>query len=240
MSNRLILGDCVEFMKSMPDKSVDCIITDPPYGIDYQSARRTDKDLWKPKIINDKEPFLSWLPEAYRITKEGGALVCFCRWDVENEFLLAINASGFTVKSQLIWDKVIHGMGDLTGSFAPQHENMWFATKGSYSFPGHRPKDILRVSRVPAEQMVHPNEKPIGIFTSLISNIVPAHGLVLDCFMGSGNCGVGANKTQRDFVGCEIEPEYFKIAEKRIEKSAMQPSLFPSHVGTSETQKELL
>ena len=226
MTYTLHLGDCLEYMKSMPDKSVDAVITDPPYGIDYQSARRTDRDLWKPKIQNDKEPYLKWIPEAYRITKDGGSMICFHRWDVAEEFRTAIIKAGYLLKSQIIWDKVVHGMGDLNGSFAPQHENMWFAIKGSYSFPNHRPKDIIRVSRVPAEQLVHPNEKPVGIFANLISNIVPAHGVVMDCFMGSGACGVGANKTQRNFIGCEIDPDYFKIAEKRIKEATLQPQLF--------------
>jgi DNA modification methylase len=56
----LYLGDCLEIMKSIPDKSVDAVITDPPYGIDYQSAWRTDKLQWKPKIQNDATPFLGW------------------------------------------------------------------------------------------------------------------------------------------------------------------------------------
>jgi site-specific DNA-methyltransferase (adenine-specific) len=226
---KLHLGDCLEYMKSMPDKSVDAVITDPPYGIDYQSAWRTDKDLWKPKILNDKKPFLSWIIEAYRVTKDGGSLACFHRWDVAEEFRTSIANAGFIIKSQIIWDKVVHGMGDLDSSFAPCHENIWFAVKGDFSFHGHRPKGVLRIPRVPAEQLVHPNEKPVGLFTSLINSIVPPKGIVLDLFMGSGACGVAANKTQRDYIGMDIDPDYFKIAEKRIHEATLQPQLFTAN-----------
>lgn len=226
MKYELHHGDCLEFMRSMEAGSVDAVITDPPYGIDYQSARRTDKAQWKPKIKNDKEPFLDWLPDAYRTTKDGGALVCFCRWDIEEDFKKAIIDAGYVVKSQIIWDKRVHGMGDLNGSFAPQHENAWFAVKGDFHFWDYRPQDIIRVSRVPADDLVHPNEKPVPLFVRLIEPIVPPNGIVLDCFFGSGNSCLAAKSIHRKYIGCEIDAKYFEIAKRRIEQAAMQEPLF--------------
>ncbi len=83
---RLIHGDCLEVLPTLAAGSVDAIVTDPPYGIDYQSARRTDRSAWLPKIANDKEPFTAWLPEAFRVTKEGSALACFCAWQTQEAF----------------------------------------------------------------------------------------------------------------------------------------------------------
>ena len=226
MTYTLHLGDCLEIMPTLQAGSIDAIITDPPYGIDYQSARRTDKTQWKPKINNDKEPFLAWLPEAYRVTKDGGALICFCRWDVEGEFKKEIEKAGFEVKSQIIWDKVIHGMGDLESSFAPQHENIWFATKGKFKFHNYRPKSVIRCSRVPAEDMIHPNEKPVSLFSSLIEPLVTTKGIVLDCFMGSGNSGVASRRLDRNYIGIDNDPKHFGNAEKRIKQATLQPSLF--------------
>lgn len=76
---KLILGDCLDVLKRGTSESISAIITDPPYGIDYQSARRTDKTKWKPKIANDKTPFTAWLPEAYRVLRVGGGMACFVR-----------------------------------------------------------------------------------------------------------------------------------------------------------------
>lgn len=70
---KLIQGDCLEVMKTLPDESVDFIITDPPYGIAYQSTRLTDKSAWFPKIKNDEAPFVDFIPESFRILKSGGA-----------------------------------------------------------------------------------------------------------------------------------------------------------------------
>jgi site-specific DNA-methyltransferase (adenine-specific) len=226
MSVELILGDCLEIMHGMPDKSVDAVITDPPYGIDYQSARRTDKSQWKPKIKNDDAPFLDWLPDAYRITKDGGALLCFCRWDVEQEFKKAIESAGFSIKSQVIWDKSIHGMGDLESSFAPRHENIWFATKGNFIFPGIRPQSIIKIPRVSAEKLLHPNEKPQALFHVLARSVVLNGGIFCDPFFGSGASAIGAIHAKLNYIGIEIDPYYFKIAERRIAEAQLQPMLF--------------
>jgi DNA modification methylase len=222
----LRLGDCLEILPTLESGSVDAVITDPPYGIDYQSARRTDRAQWKPKIENDKEPFLDWLPEAYRVTRDGGAMVCFCRWDVEETFKKAIEQAGYSVKSQIIWDKRVHGMGDLNGSFAPQHENAWFAVKGNFRFWSYRPQDVIRVPRISAEDLVHPNEKPVPLFVRLIEPIVKPGGVVLDCFFGSGNSGKAAQSISRNYIGVDIDPKYYTIAQKRIAEAQQQMVMF--------------
>lgn len=62
---------------SAKTRSIDAIIADPPYGIDYQSAWRTDRRQWKPKIANDLAPCIGWLPDAFRLLKEGGGVIVF-------------------------------------------------------------------------------------------------------------------------------------------------------------------
>lgn len=218
----LRLGDCLELMKELGDESVFFVCADPPYGIDYQSAWRSDKSQWKPKIANDKTPFVEWLGEAYRVVKQGGALVCFCRWDVQEAFRQAIEQAGFAVKSQIIWDKVIHGMGDLNGQFAPRHEIAWFATKGKFEFWDKRPSTIIKVTRVDSERLIHPNEKPVPLYVRLIESILPPSENMLDPFMGSGASLVAAERLFRDAMGYELMPNYFEIAKRRIEEAQMQ------------------
>jgi len=214
--NSVNQGDCLEVMKGIPDKSIDSIIVDPPYGIDFQSARRTDKTQWKPKIINDKTPFTAWTDEAFRILKDDSGLLCFTRWDTEQQFRDALTKSGFKCKQQIIWDKVVHGMGDLKGDFASQHENIIFATKGRFIFKGKRPKSIFRFQRVTSDKLVHPNEKPIELLEALVNAITIENDLVLDCFAGTGTTGVACRNLNRNFIGIEISEEYVKIIKDRL------------------------
>ena len=212
----IIQGDCLEVMKEIPDKSIDLVLTDPPYGIDYQSSRRTDKSKRFDKISNDKSPFLAWLPEAYRLLKDDGALLCFCRWDVQENFRDAITQSEFKIKSQVIWDREVHGMGDLNGAFAPCHDIIWFATKGNFRFYSTRPASVIRCQRLDASGMIHPNQKPIGLFEKLIIPCSDIGQNVLDPFLGSGTTAVAAKRTGRHFIGIELSPEYCEIARKRV------------------------
>jgi site-specific DNA-methyltransferase (adenine-specific) len=99
---------------------------------------------------------------------------------------MAMEAAGFRIKSQLVWDRVNHGMGDLKASFSPRHDVMWFGTKGKFAFHDGRPASVLPAARVPGNQLVHPNEKPLALMQALIGPTVPPGGIVLDPFMGSG------------------------------------------------------
>ena len=161
--NTIIHGDSLTVLRQMEPEIVDAIITDPPYGINYVSQTGAS-------IKNDKSPFIWFLYDAFRVLKSGeagrGGLICFTRWDVEQTFIDAMKIAGFNVKSEVIWDKVYHGMGDTKAAFAPSHENIVFAVKGKYSFPGSRPKDLVTFPKINSSKMVHPTEKPVGLLIS--------------------------------------------------------------------------
>lgn len=212
----LLSGDCLEILKTLEDNSIDSVVTDPPYGMDYQSAWRSESERFK-KIPNDKKPFVWFLFDAFRVLKDGGALVCFSDWKNQEAWRQAIEWAGFSIKSQVIWNREVHGMGDLKGAFAPQHDVVWFATKGKFEFPGKRPKSVISSQRVNAGKLVHPNEKPVSLMEELISAVTSPSGVVLDPFMGSGATGKAAKNLGFKFVGIEREKEYFEIAQKRIE-----------------------
>lgn len=218
--SKIVQGNCLEVMKSFADGQFDAVITDPPYGIDYQSAWRTER-LRKAKIANDKTPAVEWVAEAFRVTKDGGCLACFCRWDVEHYFRNAISSAGWQIKSQVIWDKDVHSMGDLRGEFAPQHENIIFAAKGRFTFPNVRPTTILRHRRVSPERLLHPNEKPVALMGNLARVLVPQGGSVIDPFFGSGALGVASEQLGINCTGIEIDKQYIKLAQERLS----QPSL---------------
>ncbi len=231
MIDKVICGDCLEVMKDMEDNSVDVICADPPYGIDYQSARQTDKTRWKPKIANDLVPCTIWLSEAFRVSKDTGRVLCFCRWDVQQTFVMDIESAGFIVKSQIVWDKVSHGMGDLKGEFAPQHEIVLYATKGRYEFANRRPTTIFQVMRVMPDKLQHPNQKPAELMRRLTRPITNDTDIILDPFFGSGTTGVAAVRMGRHFIGIEINPDYCKIAEKRIQEERDKYALFDTAKG---------
>ena len=226
MTVELILGDCLEVMRGMADGSVDAVITDPPYGISYQSAWRTDKESRFAVLNNDDVVLDKWLVEAYRVAKDTACLFCFCRWDTEDEFKKLIIDAGWNVKSQVIWDRVVHGLGDLESAYAPQHDNAWFAIKGKYKFQNGRPKSVYRAKRVPAEQLLHPTQKPESLMKMIVGDLTQKNDVVLDCFAGVFTTGVACVQTNRNFIGIEIDPDYFAIAERRIKEAQMQPTLW--------------
>jgi DNA modification methylase len=212
----LLEGDCLRLLPTL-DAPVDAVITDPPYGIDYQSARRIDKDTWKPKIANDKQPFVWFLHDAYRVTREGGALLCFCRWDVAEAFRLAIEWAGYTVKSQVIWDRDNHGLGDLEGAFAPQHDIIWHACKGKSVLNGKRPTSVVRSMRLSGEALTHPNEKPVALMRYLVRAVTAPGDTVLDCFAGSGATGTACLLEGRRFIGIEQDAGYCTLIRRRLD-----------------------
>lgn len=215
----IIQGDCLEVMKTFADKSFDLVLTDPPYGIGFQSSWKIER-LRKEKIANDDRPFTDFIPEVSRVLKEGGVLVCFTRYDTEEEFRVAMRKAGLKDKAQIIWDKVVHGMGDLFGDIAPQHENAIFAVKGDYKFPYERPRSIFRVPRVSPDKLLHPNEKPVELMAQLIQVLTIPEANILDCFTGSAPVLVAAKQLNRNAVAIEISPEYCKIAQQRLDAQA--------------------
>ena len=114
--------------------------------------------------------------------------------------------------------KVYHGMGDTKAAFAPSHENIVFAVKGKYSFPGSRPKDLVTFPKINSSKMVHPTEKPVGLLANLLSSVTKPGDLILDPFAGSGSTLVAAKKTGRRFIGIELDDDYFVTAQRRIEE----------------------
>lgn len=212
--------DCMAGLRDLPNECVSLFLTDPPYGIDYQSARRTDKDQWKPKIANDETPFIWWLADAFRVCRDGAALLCFCRWDVQDAFRQAITWAGFDVKAQVIWDRVAHGTGDLTGCPAPQHDVIWFATNGRFTFPGRRPKSVVYAQRLPGEKLVHPNQKPLALIEELVRDYSSEGDLVVDSFTGSGTTLIACKRHGRRFIGFELSEEYAALATRRAKEDS--------------------
>jgi len=138
IENQIYLGDCMDILQQMSDMSVDLIVTDIPYGINYKSNKqncdtRSDKSVIKDRpqyfkaITGDENIPVDWLPEAYRTLKPNTAMYVFCHWSTWHQLLPAVNAAGFKCKNMIVLNKSNHGMGDLKGQYAPKHELLMFA-----------------------------------------------------------------------------------------------------------------
>jgi len=211
------LGDCLELMKEIPDESIDLVVTDPPYAMNFISNYRKEK--YK-AIQNDNS--LDWLEDfvthLYRIMKNNTAVYCFCSWHNIETFKTAFSKV-FKVKNVIIWEKNNTSMGDLKGSYAPKYEMVIFAHKGRRLLNGFRYADVIRAKRTGNKN--HPTEKPLELLELFIENSSNVGDVVLDCFMGSGSTCVASINTGRHYIGYELEPKYFEIANKRIEEAKM-------------------
>lgn len=200
---KIYLGDCRDILPHL--EPVDLVLTDPPYGIDYQSSRMTEWQR-KPKIVGDME-FPLWI---FDTLKYDIAMLVWCRWD--------ILPSLPPPKSFIVWDKGVHSMGDLEHEFGRQWEAVAFYPGENHRFT-KRPIDIIRAMRVHPERLLHPNEKPISAIIPLIT--CHAADTILDPFMGSGTTLVAAKQLGRKAIGIEIEEKYVKIAIERLRQGVL-------------------
>ena len=196
-------GDCREILPHLP--KVDLVLTDPPYGIDYQSSRRIDWQR-KDKIHGDGS-FPLWI---FDELKPDVALMVWCRWDT----LLIIPKP----KSFIAWDKGNHSMGDLKHEFGRRWEAVAFYPGPNHEFK-KRPADLIIANRVNPSSLIHPNEKPIEALTPLIECHVGE--TILDPFMGSGTTLRAAKDLGRKAIGIEIEEKYCEIAVKRLRQEVL-------------------
>ena len=236
---KLILGDCIEKMKDIPDNSIDMVLTDPPYGT---TACKWDS-------IIPLEPMWEQLK---RIIKPNGAIVMTASQPFTTT-LIASNMKMF--KYCWVWDKKKPGgigfakyqpmrvtediivFSNGTARYFPQmvdrltpkksrnykHSEMNHATLGAQSenkvYTKKYPKNIIEVSNANQRGKVHPTQKPIALMEYLIKTYTNEGETVLDFTMGSGSTGVACVNTGRDFIGIELDEGYFKIAEKRIREA---------------------
>ena len=206
-------GDCLELMKAIPDGSVHLVLTDPPYGIDFQSNFRKNKFN---KIENDSAVNAEFLDECKRVLKDTGAFYCFTRWDVYPSWIEQISKR-FKVKNCIVWFKRGGGLGDLKKGYIYNHEFIIYCAEKNHRLNGKRRNDVFEFAKDAPSTYVHPTQKPISLLKEIIERSSNEGGVVLDCFMGSGSTGVACVNTNRRFIGIELDEGYFNIAKKRIE-----------------------
>lgn len=186
-------GDCREIL---PQITADVLVTDPPYGMAYQSG-------WKEssRIANDNDTACrDWAIETWG----GRPALVFGRWSVDRPS---------ATRELLIWDKGDWpGMGDLSLPWGPSTEEIYVIGDG---FVGKRRGQIIRDPKRPSgAKAKHPNEKPVGLMEILVRACPP--GIIVDPFMGSGTTIVAAKNLGRKAIGIELEERYCEIAARRL------------------------
>ncbi len=202
--------DCVAGMREYPDKYFDLAIVDPPYGIgisgqkEKKQGKKSDRKYHEEKnwdlSIPEKEYFL----ELFRVSKN--QIIWGANYFVEHLFQ--------GKKGWIVWDKAQHGltMSDCELAFS------------SFDYPTR----IFKQNRVILlqEGTIHPTQKPIKLYEWILMNYAKEGDKILDTHLGSGSSRIAAYRNGFDFVGFEIDKDYYEAQEKRFKTELMQPRLF--------------
>ena len=192
--SEIILGDSFEVLKSMADKSVDIALCDCPYGIDICSSGRLMKEKGRAYKPWDKDaPKAEFFTELLRVSK--------------NAIIFGANHS----KCWIVWDK-------------EQPETLSFAMCELALTTFDRSAKIFRYSAARQsvkETRIHPTQKPVALYAWIFQNFANPGNLILDTHLGSGSSRIAAYRMGFDFIGCEIDPEYYTAQEVRFRQECM-------------------
>ena len=213
MTIELHLGDCLEILTTFADGSVDAVVTDPPYGMGQHIVNVGNCPAYEDEYSwNDSPPDDKAFIEMFRVSNNqlifGG-----------NYFPILWNRPN---KGIIFWDKIQcsknHADGELVWTSYNKNAKLY-----RYCFSGNRYgwEDSIKGVGKPSNR-VHPTQKPVELIAKMILDYTKSGDTILDPFMGSGTTGVACVQTGRNFIGIEIEPKYYEIAEKRIAEAQLQ------------------
>ncbi|WP_207706640.1 DNA-methyltransferase [Clostridium butyricum] len=231
----LIKGNCVETMSNLKDNSVDLIVTDPPYNLgNFMRNRATNLKKMRNNFFGDAgwddlefedwiEHMDSFFEQSQRILKKGGSIIMFMSLIKVETIIKLAEKNKFYYKTTGVWHKTNPMPRNMNLHFINSIEGWIYFTNvtrtGTFNNNGIAIHDYIESSVTPKNEKIyggHPTQKPekvIQHFVELLSN--PGE-VVMDPFMGSGTTGVVAKKLGRDFIGIELQEDYFDISLKRI------------------------
>jgi len=220
-------GDCLTLMKKMPNESIDLIITSPPYNIGKMHSNQIQFGTYAGNDMKEEE-YQKWqsdfLNECERVLKTTGSLFYNHKIRIKNgkaihpmEWILKSN---FILKQEITWDMCKSANCDKI-RFFPFSERIYWLVKDAKTkiynqknlsdvwkvIPTHKRKETGHIAVMPTE-----------IVDNILESIIEKNIIVLDPFMGSGTTGVSAKSHNIDFIGFELDENYFNIAKKRIEE----------------------
>jgi site-specific DNA-methyltransferase (adenine-specific) len=206
----LLNTDCMTYMKGLDDNAFELAIVDPPYGlgIDGQKenvkGKKSDRKHHKQKTWDSAIPNGGYFRELERVSKNQ------IIWGA-NYFVLHL-LKGY--KGWIVWDKGQHGLTmsdcELAYSSFSKPTRVWVQNRC-----------ILK-----QEGTIHPTQKPVKLYEWLLSTYAKEGDRILDTHLGSGSSAIAAHYGGFDFVGCELDEDYFKAAQARFEKETAQLDIF--------------
>lgn len=214
------IGDCLELLLEIPNESVDLIVTDSPYGINYVSCHEDKNHPFNVPIPNDNN--LDFLPplinQSYRVLKNNSALYMFCNQNNVDIFKQELQKR-FKIKNMIIWIKNNWTAGDLEAQLGKQYEIIFLCNKGRKKFCNdYRFTDVWNFDRISGDEQIHQNQKPLEIIKRCIEIHSNIGDLVCDPFLGSGTTLDACKILNRNFIGFEIDPKwesnYIKIMKQ--------------------------
>ena len=224
--NKIYNMDCLEGMKGIDDKSIDLIVTDPPYKTTARGNYGNTGGMLKKKIYMEGKVFehnnikpSEFIPEFYRILKDGSHCYIMSNHINLQNMINTSTECGFKFVKCLIWNKGNKIMGHY---YMNQFEYILFLRKGK----GKRinncgTSDILDIPNKKQKgndgKNLHDTEKPINLMQILVENSSQKNEIVLDPFMGIGTTAIACINTDRNYIGFELDDTYYDLASKRIE-----------------------
>lgn len=217
--NTIVNGDCIEVMRQLPAQTIDFVLTDPPYLVNYLDRSRRS-------IHNDGNPV--WLKpamaEAYRLLKNDRLMLCFYGWSRVHHFMSAWMDAGFRPAGHIVFVK---RYTSKTRFVRYQHEQAYLLAKGNPPLPAHAISDVQNFEYT--GNTFHPTQKPVSALSPIIQAFTLPGDLVLDSFCGSASTCAAALLSGRHFLGIELDADYFRLASARMERirSRTRPRDYP-------------
>lgn len=217
--NKLICGDSVIELEKLEDASIDLVITDPPYGINYISNKSKYSDhVTKEGLLNDDDTAIQILDNVCEVlsrkTKADSHLYFFIDWKNYSKFELVISKY-FTLKTPIVWYKADGGIGDLQYDWINGTEIIIYCIKGKKPVNKRR-VNVIQEGRLSSDKMIHPTQKPESLIKTILEVSANKHDLFCDPFMGSGSHVAAAKKYGCNYVGIELDKTFFEKAKNNI------------------------
>lgn len=227
----LYLGDCIEITEGLSDRSVDVVLTDPPYSsggrrenartVRKSMTRTVEDDDWIRGDAMSTNGFVYLLRlcgiQWRRVLVQGGHALVFIDWRMSGQLSAALETADLRQHPTLVWDKKNFGMGSI---FRNQHEFIVHFSVGSPSEP--RRRDVGNVLTFPAvRDGNHPTEKPEPLLRTVLSVVTPVAGTVLDPFAGSGSTLFAAASLGHKSIGIEADERYCEGIAKRAAQGVL-------------------
>jgi site-specific DNA-methyltransferase (adenine-specific) len=208
-------GSCLEYIPILEDASIDLLLTDPPYGMDFKSGWVDKSKIQNDKIEDTTILFESVLSSVKSKLKDDAHIYIFGNI-YYMEDIKPIIEKYYKIENIIIWDRKIIGMGNLK-SYGPSFDVIYFCSNLKWKdLNGVRERDILQFERVSPSNLKHPTEKPLDLLKFLIKKSSKENDTILDPFAGGGSTIIAGMELNRNVKASEIEEQYVRLIRSKI------------------------